>query len=197
MIPLESGSPLSIERRRNFDVSTKGTTLSSNSGGVRFCDGHDIINDSIERAERIYHSCSCDVKNLPDHNCGKLLADGSSLVPSQEILKLFLQSGEGIFDKRRDIIVHDSIGDPYAGGARMKEKGHRFVLYDKDHTPLALCVHERGHAYNTYNIFGRSPMFPAQDTPSAEEEGSSFYPHFRIRQVHFGRPCLAYRSIMA
>jgi hypothetical protein len=194
----ESRSPLSAERRRTFDhVSTKGTTLSSNSGGVRFCDGHDIINDSTERTERNDHSCSCDVQTLPDHNCGKLLANGSTLVPSQEIIKLFLESAEGIFDKRRDIIVQDSCGDPYAGGVRIKEKGHRFVLYDKDHTPLALCIHERGHAYNTYNIFGRSPMFPAQDAPSAEEEGSSFYPHFRIRQVNFGRPCPAYRSIMA
>jgi hypothetical protein len=196
MRKLESDSPLSAERRRTFDVSSKSTTLSSNSAGVRFCDGHDIIRSNS--TERTDHSCSSDVQALPEHTCGKLLAEGSSLVPSQEIINLFLESEEGIFEKRLDIVVLDSDGDLYAGGVRIKEKGHRFVLYDKDHTPLALCIHERGHAYSTYNIFGRSPMFPTQDACRAEEEeGNSFYPHFRIRQVNFGRPCPAYRSIMA
>jgi hypothetical protein len=190
----ESGSALSAERRLTFDVSTKDTSSSGNSGVVKFRDGHDSINGSTERVEDDYNFY---VRTLPEHTCGKLLAEGSSLAPSQEIIRLFLESAEGIFDKRCDTIVHDSDGEPYAGGVRIKEEGHRFVVYDKDHTPLALCLHERGHAYNTYNIFGRRPMFPAQDAPSAEEDGSSFYPHFRIRQVNFGRPCPAYRSIMA
>jgi hypothetical protein len=191
---MRKSESVSAERRRIFDVSIKGTSASSNSEEVRFRDRHDIINDTTERVE----DCSSyDVRTLPEHNCGKLLVEGSSFAPSQEILRLFLESAEEIFDKRRDTIVHDSDGEPYAGGVRIKEEGHRFVLYDKDHTPLALCVHERGHAYNTYNIFGRRPMFPAQDAPSAEEEGTHFYPHFRIRQVYFGRSCPAYRSIMA
>jgi hypothetical protein len=192
---MRESESVSVGRRRTFDVSTsKGTSSSSNSGELRFRDRHDIINDTRDRVEDY---CSYDVRTLPEHNCGKLLAEGSSLVPSEEVIILFLESAEGIFDKRRDTIVLDSDGEPYAGGVRIKEEGRRFVVYDKDHTPLALCVHERGHAYNTYNIFGRHPIFPAQDAPSAEEEGCSFYPHFRIRQVNFGRPCPAYRSIMA
>jgi hypothetical protein len=197
----ESGSALSAQWRRAFDVSPEGSSSSSSSEGGGFRDGHDLIDASTERIED--HS-GHDVQTLPEqHNCGKLLAEGSSLVPSQGIIRLFLESEEGIFDKRCDTIVHDSDGEPYAGGLRIKELANRFVLYDKNHTPLALCIHERGHSYNTYNIFGRSPRFPAQDAPSAEEEGCSFYPHFRIRQVNFGRPCPAgrscpaYRSIMA
>jgi hypothetical protein len=132
---------------------------------------------------------------------GRLLAEGSEdLVPSQENIIVFLASVasvEGCTPQRSDIAVNGSDGEPYAGGARIKDEGNRFVLYDKNDTPLALCVHESGHAYNTYNIFGRIPNFPARDVPGAEKDGISFYPHFRIREINFGRPRLAYRSIMA
>jgi hypothetical protein len=179
----DSGTALTAERRN------------INSEGVTFYNGDDIINDSTKK--RTEDNSGYNVRTLPEHRSGRLLGEGSDLVPSQDNKMVFLASVEGCIHQKSDIMVNDSDGEPYAGGARIKEEGNRFVLYDKNHTPLVLCVHESGHAYNTYNIFGRSPIFPARDIPGAEKDGISFFPQFRIREINFGRPHLAYRSIMA
>lgn len=132
-----------------------------------------------------------EVKTLPPTVGGKLIGEGTEILPATEagqIVKFSIEHGKWKFLSMSDTFsILDSKGEPFAGGAHIVETAtpptrNRIVIKDKDGNPICLAVQELLSINKRYNVYGLKPLRD-YDAADEKEAGIDFYPWFRVRDI--------------
>jgi hypothetical protein len=169
-----------------------------------------MIPGQIAATDATLHNCAGllsekelakEVKALPAAVGGKVIGDGTEIVPVTEagqIVKLSIEHGKWKFLSTSDTFsITDSAGEPFAGGAHIVESKslllrNRIVIKDKDDKPICLAVQEVLTLNKKYDVYGLKPLKDG-DVAVEKEDGIDFYPWFRVRDIDSSH--LAFRSL--